>query len=192
MKETTAIIAAILAIIGNVPYVLDVIKDKVKPQAYTWFIWSLVSATTFFGGLVKGAGIGALPIAVSEIFTIIIFFLSLRYGFKKTSKTDTGFLYAALVGIIFWIITKDPTISVIIAVSIDIIAFLPTLRKTWVYPATEVKLLYATNVMRHILILCSIEAYNIATMLHSIAMIITNSLMVLFLIFHSIGKRYRE
>lgn len=177
-----AIIAAVLAFIGNVPYLIDVIKQKVKPHPYTWFVWTIVSCIVFFGQLAKGAGVGAIPTAAAEIFTIIIFLFSLRYGFKHITRTDTFFLIIALLGIIPWILTKDPTISVIIAVSIDFIGFIPTLRKTWQQPKTEAPLLYGMNVLRHILMLFSLQAYNIATTLHSIAMIITNSAMTAFIV----------
>lgn len=177
MKETIAIIAGVIAIIGNVPYLRDVIKRRIQPHPYTWLVWSIVSAVTFFGALAKGAGIGALPIAMSEIFTIVIFFFSLQYGFKDIVRKDTYFLVIALLGLIPWALTKDPTISVIIVVCIDLVAFIPTLRKTAKYPKTETPILYSMNVVRHIMILFSIQAYNIATMLHSIVMIIMNSIM---------------
>lgn len=182
MKETIAVIATIMAIIGNVPYLKDVITKRVQPHPYTWLVWTLVSAVTFFGQVVKGAGIGALPTGAAEIFTVIIFLFSLRYGFKNITKTDTYFLIIALLGIIPWILTKDPTISVIIVVSIDLVAFIPTLRKTYTHPETETPILYGMNVTRHILTLFSLQTYNIATTLHSIAMIITNSFMTFFIV----------
>lgn len=182
MKETIAIVAAIIAVIGNVPYLRHVIKKRVKPHPYTWLVWSLVSATTFFGAVAKGAGIGALPTGASEIFTIIIFFFSLQYGFKQIRKIDTVFLVFALLGFIPWILTNDPTISVVIVVTIDLIAFVPTLRKTWRYPKTETATLYSMNVLRHILTLFSLRTYNVATMFHSIAMIVTNSIMTFLIV----------
>jgi len=188
MKEPIAIIAAIMAVIGNIPYLRDVIKRKIEPHAYTWFVWTIVSLVTFFGQVAKGAGVGAIPTGVAEFFTIIIFFFSLRNGFKHVTKTDTIFLIIALLGIIPWILTKDPTISVIIVVSIDLVAFLPTLRKTWLYPKTETPILYSMNVTRHILTLFSLQEYNVATMLHSIVMIVTNTLMTTFILSRKIRK----
>ncbi len=182
MKETIAVVASLLAIVGNVPYIKDVLKQKVKPHPYTWLVWSVVSCIIFFGQLSKGAGIGALPTASAEIFTIIIFFFSLRYGFKEIKRIDTVFLVVALLGIIPWILTNDPTISVIIAVSIDLVAFLPTIRKTYRHPQTETPMLYSMNVFRHILMLASLQAYNIATTLHSIVMISTNTLMTFLIV----------
>ena len=75
-KEIIALVASLLAIVGNVPYLYDIIKKRVQPHHYTWFVWSIVSCIIFFGQLAKGAGVGAIPTAASEIFTIIIFFFS--------------------------------------------------------------------------------------------------------------------
>ena len=178
-----AIIASVLAFIGNISYLRDVFRGRVRPHPYTWFIWSIVSMTTLFGGIARGAGIGALPTAIAEGFTIIIFLFSLkelfRGGLEHVRKIDTYFLIIALLGLIPWALTKDPTISVVIVVTIDVIAFIPTLRKTWMHPRTEKPLLYSMNVSRHILTLFSLGSYNVATTIHSIAMICTNTLMVL-------------
>jgi hypothetical protein len=189
MKTTIAVIAALLAIVGNVPYVRDIIRKRVQPHPYTWLVWTLVSCIVFFGQVARGAGIGALPTAASEIFTVIIFFFSLQYGFKNIRKIDTFFLAIALLGLIPWLLTNDPTVSVIIAVSIDFVAFIPTIRKTWIRPETETPILYGTNVLRHILMLFSLQAYNIATALHSVAMIVTNGLMTALIICRPKNKR---
>ncbi len=185
MKETIAIIAALLALVGNISYLKDVFRGNVQPHPYTWFIWSIVSMTTFFGGLAKGAGIGALPTGVAGGFTIIIFLFSLKYLFQGKAghirMIDNYFLAICLLGLIPWMLTKDPTISVVIVVLIDIVAFIPTLRKTWTHPNTEKPLLYEMNVARHVLTLFSLQAYNIATTFHSIAMICTNILMTIFI-----------
>jgi hypothetical protein len=188
IKTIIAIVASILAVIGNVPYLIDVIRKKVEPHAYTWFVWTIVSATIFFGQVAKGAGVGAIPTLASEIFTLIIFLFSLRYGFKHVKRIDTVFLIIALLGLIPWLLTKDPTISVIIVVTIDLIAFIPTLRKTYAAPHTETPILYSMNAARHFLALFSLQAYNIATTLHSLAMIIVNSVMTIIIV-RGRGKR---
>ncbi len=177
-----ATVAVALAVIGNVPYLYKVIKGEVQPHPYTWAIWSIVSLVTVFGQIQKGAGIGAIPTAASEVFTVIIFLLSIKYGFKNIQKKDTIFLVIALLGLIPWMIFKDPTISVIVVVAIDCVAFIPTLKKTFTHPETETSILYISNVLRHILILLLIENYNIATSLHSVTMVVTNTLMTAFIL----------
>lgn len=182
MKEIFVFLAVLLAVIGNVPYLRDVITNKIQPHPYTWLVWSIVSAVTLFGQIAKGGGIGSIPTAVAEGFTIIIFLFSLRYGFRDIAKRDTYFLIVALLGLIPWVITKDPTLSVVTVVGIDVVAFIPTLRKAWQRPHTETVSVYAMNVLRHILTLFSLDAYNIATTLHSIVMILINTLMTVFIV----------
>lgn len=188
MQEILVGIAVVLAIIGNIPYIKDVWNGKIHPHPFTWLVWSIVSFVTFFGALAKGAGIGAIPILASEIFTIIIFVLALWFGFKNgfkhILKKDWVYLTVALLSLIPWYLTKDPTISVIIVVFIDLVAFIPTIKKTANFPDSENSILYAMNFSRHILILITLDAYNIATTLHSILMIVTNSLMTYLILFN--------
>ncbi len=181
LQTVFAGLAVILALIGNIPYLRSIIRSTVQPHPYTWMIWSIVSMVTFFGALQRGAGIGALPTGIAELFTIIIFFYSLRYGWRSIRPVDHIFLGIALLGIIPWVITRDPTLSVITVVSIDLVAFIPTLRKASTDPKTEHAGLYIANVIRHILTLLALRTYNIATTLHSIVMIITNTLMTYFI-----------
>lgn len=178
MKLIFAIVAGLLAVIGNVPYLRDMFRGKVTPHPYTWFIWSIVSGVTFAGQWAGGAGWALIAFGASEIFTFIIFLFSLKYGFKNIPRGDTWFLVVALLGLIPWIITKDPTWSVVIMVTIDCIAFIPTLKKAWRAADGENPILYESNVLRHALALVALNSYNVATMFHSIAMIITNSAMV--------------
>lgn len=182
IQTISALLAVILALVGNIPYLRSIIRGQVQPHPYTWMIWSIVSMVTFFGAVQRGAGIGALPTGIAELFTIIIFFYSLRYGWRSIRPIDHIFLGIALLGIIPWIITRDPTISVITVVSIDLVAFISTLRKAYTDPTTEHPGLYMSNVGRHILTLISLRTYNIATTLHSIVMIITNTMMSYFII----------
>jgi len=182
VKEGVAIVAALLAVAGNVPYLRDIAKGRVEPHAYTWLVWTLVSAITFFGQMAKGAGVGALPTGVSWVFTLAIFLFSLRYGVKHIIQADTFFLLLALGGLVPWLLVGDPTFSVVIAVGIDLVAFAPTIRKTWRHPTTETPLLYGANVLRHTLALFALEAYNVATTLHSIVMIAANSLMTILIL----------
>jgi len=164
-----------------VPYLVDCFNKRVKPHPFTWLVWVIVSTIVLFGQVTKGAGIGALPAAVAWVFTFLIFIFATRYGFKYVRRADVYFLAVALLGIIPWIINDDPTISVVIAVAIDLVAFVPTLTKTYRHPETETPILYGSNVLRHVLTLFSLQAYNVATTLHSVSMIITNTAMVLII-----------
>ena len=57
MKFTIAIIASLLAVVGNVPYLRDIIRKRVQPHPYTGLVWTIVSCIIYFGQLAKGAGL---------------------------------------------------------------------------------------------------------------------------------------
>lgn len=166
-----------MAIYGNFSYLRDVYLDKIKPHPFTWFVWTIVSGVNFFGQIVKGAGVGVIPTGVAESFTLLIFLYSLKYDFKTIKMNEVVYLVISLLGLIPWFFLKDPTISVIIVVLVDLVAFVPTIEKTWRNPDSERAPLYLMNVGRHLLTLLSIQSYNIATTFHSIAMIGANSIM---------------
>ena len=174
-KQILASIAALLALLAYIPYLRGVISKKVQPHPYTWFLFLIVTGITLAGQLTNGAGVGALPTIVSEILTVCIFLFALQFGFKNIRKVDNYYLAIALAGLIPWAITRDPTISVIIAVCIDLIAFAPTIRKAWDSPNTELPLLYGANSIKHIFGLMALQSYNVATTLHPIAMILANT-----------------
>jgi predicted ATPase len=140
-------------------------------------VWTIVSGITFSGQITKGAGVGAIPTMFSVLFSFTIFVLSMRTGAKHLTFTDSLLLFVALGALLPWILTSDPTLSVIIAVGIDLLAFVPTIRKTLHDPSSESVSLYALNSLRHILTLFSLESYNLVTTLHSVVMLITNALM---------------
>lgn len=182
VKLAIALVAAVLAVVGNLPYLVDTVRRRIQPHPYTWLVWSIVSCITFFGQLQRGGGYAVIATGCAEVFTILIFLASLRNGFSDVRRIDTVFLVIALAGLVPWYLTKDPTASVVAAVGIDLVAFVPTLRKAWRSPASENPILYAMNVVRHVLVMASISHYNVATTLHSISMICTNTAMVSILL----------
>ncbi|QQS32945.1 MAG: hypothetical protein IPM50_15070 [Acidobacteriota bacterium] len=183
MKLSFATIAAILVLVANVSYSIDIIRGRVRPHAYTWFIWSVVNGIVLGGQYAGGAGVGAIPTLINEVLTVTNLVLALKWGYRSVKFIDHVFLAVAILGILIWVTTDDPTSAVILAVGIDLAAFVPTIRKTWENPGTETPLLFSANAVRHIFSLLSLEAYNIATTLHSVAMIATNSLMTLIIYF---------
>lgn len=181
MKEILGVVAALIALAAYVPYLRGIRSGIVQPHPYTWIISAVVSGIILAGQISGGAGVGALPTATSAVLTLLIFLLSLKNGLRHVTTIDTVFLALAVCSIVPWLLTKDPTVSVILAVSIDLIAFVPTIRKTWVTPSSESSLLYGANVIRHILTLFSLETVTIATSLHSIVMMLSNMCVTLII-----------
>jgi chromate transport protein ChrA len=177
MKETIGVIAVLLSIIGHLPYIADILKGKTKPHIFTWIVWAVVTLIAFFGQWQKGGGAGSWTTAVTGVITILIAILALRNGSKEITKSDTLAFSVALLSIIPWYFTKDPTFSIIIITLIDVFAFFPTVRKTLNDPDSETLITYALNFLRHGLSVLALANYNIATTLYPFTLLLMNLVM---------------
>lgn len=182
MHEIIGIVAVIMGVTIHLFYLMDTIKEKIKPHPFTWILWTLLTTIIFFAQVFDGAGPGAWVTGSVLIFCIAITLASLRYGFQNIKKADVIMFVIGLMTIPLWIFTKDPTLSVIIIVTIDLIAFAPTYRKSYYSPYDEPLYLYLINVIRHGISLFAIINVTIATALFPFMVGLANGALALFLI----------
>ena len=182
IKTTIGIIAVILGFIGYLPYLRDVIKGKTRPHVYTWFIWGAVTIILYALQVSGGAGAGAWVTLLAGLLSLFIFFLGLRNGDKNITNSDTIFFVSALIALVLWLVADQPVISVILLVTVGILGFGPTVRKSWNNPNSETLSTYFINAIRHGLSILALAQYSILTWLFPIAWSIANALFALILV----------
>lgn len=181
-KEFIGLAAVLLSIVGHLPYITDTIKGKTKPHVFTWVIWAIVTILAFLGQWLKGGGAGSWTTGVTGLITILVALLALKHGSKDIRRSDKLFFAGALIAIIPWYLTDDPTLSIVIITLIDVLAFIPTVRKTIGNPSSETLFTYALNIPRHGLALIALENYNLATYLYPASLFVMNILMTFIII----------
>ncbi len=181
MKETLGLITIILSIVGHVPYIIDTVRGKTKPHIFTWIIWSIITLLAFLGQWTKGGGAGSWGTGITGLMAICITIFALKKGTKDITLSDKIFFIGALLAIIPWYLTKDPTLSIIIAAAIDVSAFIPTIRKTIINPKSETFATYSINIIRHILSLVALERYNLATVLYPVYLLSMNLIITIIM-----------
>ena len=67
------------------------------------------------------------------------------------------------ISLAIWIFAKQPVISVILLSLTDMLAFVPTIRKSWNKPHTETLFSYQMNTFRFVLALIALHHYTIIT-----------------------------
>jgi len=182
IKTIIGIITVVLSIVAYFPYLKDIFKGKTKPHIYSWFIWGLLTSIIFGLQISAGAGAGSWVTLTVAILSFVVFFLGLRQGNKDITKTDKVFLFLAIIALLLWLVAKKPTLSVILAVSIDIFGFAPTIRKSWHSPFSETLLTYQLNAFRHGLSLLALQQYNLITWLNPVVWTLANGLFSLMLV----------
>jgi hypothetical protein len=188
-KEIISVVAVVLTFAGFIPYINDIFLEKTKPHLFSWFTWFFATFIIFLLQYQNGGGFGSFVTLTVSLSCFIITVLSLKYGTKDIKKIDYLFILISFISLILWIYFKQPLLSIMLLVSVDLFAFLPTLRKSWIDPFSETLSMYAITTLRHILAIFALQEINLITSLFSFVWIFGNGLMALMLMYR---RKYYE
>ena len=182
IKEIIGIVAASLVFIAYAPYLRDIFKGKTKPHPYSWFVWGLNTTLIFALQISHGAGSGAYTTATVAGMSFLVCVLGIKYGVKDIKLIDTVCLIMALIATVIWLFAKQPTLSTILLVAIDMIGFVPSARKAWNKPHEETLSLWSLNAFRHALSILALQSYSLITVLKPAVWVVGNTAFSLVLI----------
>ncbi len=173
-------IAAVLALFSSYLYIRDIFRGNTKPHTYTWLIWAIVTTIAYFAQLVSGGGPGSWATGVAALVTIFTLLLSLKgnYGTKDITKFDKICLVLAVFSILPWLLTKSILWSVLLATFIDLIAFFPTMRKTWNAPKSESLGSMYVDAVKHALSTVAMGRYSLITLIYPLSVLITKFVII--------------
>jgi hypothetical protein len=137
MKDVLALTAGLLAIASAVPYFIDVIRKRTKPNIVSWLTWTMLTGIATTAALAAGEPRTALLTAGTTVATGAIVIAGIRFGIAKFSLFDGLCQAGAILGLLLWLLFDSPTIGIVIPVLIDFAALLPTLKHSWENPAEE-------------------------------------------------------
>ena len=180
--EIIGYITVVFAIALHIPYLKSTLTGTIKPHPFTWTLWTMLTVIVFFAQVFDGAGPGAWGTGTVGLLCIAITIASLKNGFQNIKKIDVILFSSGLLAIPLWLLFGDPTLSVILLTTIDLIAFAPTYRKSYLNPHDEPIYLYSLNVLRHGLSLFAIVNVTIATALFPFMVMLANGSLAVFLL----------
>ena len=179
------LVAAIIGILGNVafiPYIVDTLKRRTEPHAYTWLIWFITQGTATVGVIHGKGGLGVLGLAFGTILVGVVFLLSLKYGTKNIRKSDAVVLATAFVAIFVWWHLHQPVLAVVMVSIIDALGYIPTYRKSFQEPWSETTSSWGIFAIGNAFSLMALDNFNALTVTYIASMMFSNSLLVALLL----------
>lgn len=165
-KEVFSAVAIALTFIAFFPYIKSIVRGVVRPHVFSWVIWATTTFVVFLAQLEDDGGVGAWPIGVSGMITILIAILAyMKRGDITINRTDWVFLISALSSLPLWYFTSDPLWAVVILTLVDLFGFGPTVRKGYNFPHSESLVFFSLFSVRNILVILALENYSLTTML---------------------------
>lgn len=184
LKTVFGLIAVGLNILAFWPYIIDTLRRKTKPHTYSWLIWTLITGIVFVGQLADGAGAGAWATGLMTAINLAIFLLSLRFGSADITLADKICLGSALAIVLLWAVSDSIVLSIVLVTIIDVLAFIPTIRKAVKRPKEETFITYPLSSIRCIFGIAAIANYSIVTCAYPIAMLAMYALLTGILLYH--------
>lgn len=174
MNNALAVAGGLIAIASVVPYILDILRHKTKPNIVSWFTWTVLTGVATAAAFAAHEPRTAILTLASTLCTGAVVVLGLRFGIAKFSLFDILCQVGAVIGLGLWIIFNSPTIGIVVPVTIDFVAALPTLHHAWTKPHEETWQTFLMAAVAPIFTLASLTSYTTASLLYPLYLLIVN------------------
>ena len=182
INENFIYVGALLNLIGSISYVIDTIKGKTKPNRISWSLWALAPMVAFFAMLGEGVSFtGALMtfmVGFGPLLVLLASFLN-KKSIWKITKFDIFCGLFSMISILLWVSTKNTLLSLSFAVIADLMAGIPTIKKSWTYSDTESSAPYSTGIINQIITFLIIKDFSYINIAFPIYFVLINTIIIL-------------
>ena len=139
LSSNFVIVGALISTVGEIGYLIDTAKGKIKPNRVSFLLWSIAPFIAFAAMVKQGVGIDALMTFSLGFFPLLIFIASFvnKKAEWKITKFDLICGFLSIVGLVLWLITKVGNVAIFFSIVADGLAAIPTVVKSYKYPETE-------------------------------------------------------
>jgi len=167
-KEILGVAIILIGFIGQIPYFINVVKKKTRPNPLSWLTWSISTAVLLAVISFSGGGAAVWSMWSYLIFQILICIFAFKNGGKRDiTRTDLASFGAAIAALTMWLIWRDLAALAAALITItEVFGWFPTIRKAWIKPHEETLILWAVDFFQCILLLLALGQYNFATVVN--------------------------
>lgn len=169
-------------------YIWQTIRTKdIRPHPFSWFLWGLVTGVIYLVQLTQGAGAGSWVTGLTSIICLMIGIISFFRHQWHFSFFDWISLGTGIVVFLYYLVSKNPIQSAILATVTDVIGYGSTIKKGWAEPYRDSVTSFALNSAKFVPSILALQYYSIATWLYPATLVVMNCVVAMILI----TRRYR-
>lgn len=181
MQELLVILAGAIALGGYVPYAFDIVKGRAQPSRSARFMFMFLLLVTILQQTAVQSGSLIAFTAGELIGSVTILVLAIKYGVGGLARLDLACYGLLVVDVVVWLSTGNALIALHLSVLADLIAFTPTLVKTWHQPKSETALFFISGIAAPALNILATGRYNYAVLLFPVYLALANLAEVLLI-----------
>ena len=190
--QLLVVLSVILMVWGGYAYFRDTLSGKTRPNRVSWFMWALAPLVSIGAAFSIGAEIWpSIRVIVGGIVPAAVFLASFvnRNSYWKLTRFDWTCGGLSVLAMIFWGLANSPLVAIILATGANTFATMPTFIKAWNFPQSETRLTFVTSFLSAVLILPSIEQWNIENAAFQIMLVVSTALLLLAVYRKNLGIR---
>ena len=180
--QLLVVVSVILMVWGGYAYFRDTLSGKTRPNRVSWLMWALAPLVSIGAAFSIDAEIWpSIRVIVGGVVPAAVFLASFvnRNSYWKLTRFDWICGGLSLLAMVFWGLANSPLTAIILATSANTFATIPTFIKAWNFPETETRLTFVTSFLSAVLILPSIQQWNIENAAFQIMLVISTALLLM-------------
>lgn len=178
------LVGAVIQFGGTLSYLKDTLQGRAKPNRVTWLLWTIAPLIATVAALTEGVKWSVLPVFMAGFCPLLVFIASFvnKNAYWKLGILDYWCGFWAILALILWGITKNPTLAVIFSIVSDGCAALPALIKAWQHPETETIAVYATALVSALTSFAAVKTWKLIEIAFPLYLIAANSLIIILIL----------
>ena len=177
------VLSGVLSTFAYIPYILDTIARRTKPQRASWLIWSVLGSIAFFSQLFEGASSSLWFAGVQVSGTISVFLLSIWLGVGGfLNRSDCLVLFCAALGLVLWYFTDTAVYALGITISISLIGGAVTVVKAFRNPESETMTTWFASMVASMCAIASVGKLDWVILAYPLYLLVLNGSIVIAMI----------
>ncbi len=188
MRDILALTAAVVGALGIVPYMIDVVKQRTKPNIVSWVTWGMLTGIGTAAAFASHEPRSALLTLGDTLAVCIVVVLGFKYGKAKLGLFDALCQASALLGLLLWLIFNSPLIAIMATVGIDFIAALPTIKHSWLKPQEETWQTFLFGIIAATMTLLSLSRHTVNGVAYPLYLMLSQVILVTIIVTRRLQK----
>jgi hypothetical protein len=169
----------IIIVAGSIPYMLAIAKNEASPSRSTRIMYIALMLLGILQSRDLGSGYSLLLFYGEILQGVLVFALSIKYGHSGLSKIDVLCYTLLIINTILYLFLHIPLAGMILIITADFIATLPTIIKTYRIPKSETPIFWLLGSIGAIFSVLAEQNISLATVIFPMYLVIVNALVFL-------------
>ena len=168
-------VGIIIALWGKILYIKDMISWNTKANRVSRFIRWIAPIISWFASLSDWVKfITIIPVFIAWIWPLLVFLCSFidNKWYWKLEKFDYICWILSIFAILLRYITKNPVLAIVFSIISDLLASIPTIKKSRLYPETESIMWYVTWLFGIFVSIFTLNIYSFSELAFSIYLLL--------------------